>query len=162
MAKRYDAAIKAEWAVRWSTLSQQGIKMERVCAEIAANYGCDRLTVRRSLDEKCRARSRADVLRRYHRHRIKLRYERAYRRFTRHPDRYLDHIYVDRAVAHLDEITTLLPQQLGGIAFRSMMIQRVLRQYQTSQLEGRIRGPPWLIEVTNGEWKYDRIGLENC
>jgi hypothetical protein len=161
MVGRYPAVLEAvvrEWEDYRRYRQTQGVSLWRAAAELASCTGYQTRTVYLYLNPEARARERIrnrECCRRLAARATRRRtYFRNYRRFSRHPERYLPGAIPDSEEADLEAMANRIADDCEGIRFPLKTIDRVLRQYQAAQRQGRIRGPPWLHEVGNGVWRY--------
>lgn len=164
---RDDPAILDAW-INYYCMARKALSLRQVCLELSVKYGCHSETVRTHLDPRLRERRRA-LNRRYYAHRKgktvsasdrsvwrKQQYEKYYRRLTRKPERFLCQVFENQQEVDLEAITTAIRDLCVSIQFRPRTIERILREYETGQNEGRIRGPPWLRAMEGG-WVYSDV-----
>ena len=84
------------------------------------------------------------------------RYDRSYRRLTRASSqpRIIGEVFGPHTVVTLEQATEAIRAQLEGVQFKHSTIERVLKDFELGQREGRISGPPFLYEQPPGHWHY--------
>ena len=77
-----------------------------------------------------------------------------YRRIRYNLKGYFNKIYRKEDEKPLSEITSEVREITENYDISLNALERILRSYQVGQVEGRIRGPPWLYESRPGIWRY--------
>lgn len=168
---RDDPALTEIWKRLYSQYraTDQGMSVHAACARIAGEYNCSAYTVKYHVLEDFHTQAKEQSTRQYEKRRQrgeavngptyadptdKRKYHKFRGRLDRHFNDSLPEILPPERSCSIEELTLRIRAAFGGVRFHPNSIERKLRRYVADQQAERIRGPPYLIEVQDGLWRY--------